>query len=378
MKQDKSLNSFFKPITNFFTSIRKMIRLGFSISYRDSLDELELKKQKEDVKNFFLKNGLYIAMLVFITFVAISRPAFLSTQSIVNNINLVAKRLPIALGIAGLIIISATDLSAGRILGITALVSTALLQRADYPTKLFPELGNMSILLVLVCVIIIGALFGLFNGFFVAKFKIHPFIVTLGTQLIIQTLALSLLNLNGNSGQALGGLRPEFTELITGGFYIGGIKIQFYIIYAIIITAIIWFIWNKTIFGKNIFAIGSNAEAAAVSGINVDRVIIVTFILAGVLFGINGFIESAVVGSNSATTGVGAEFDAIAACVIGGISFSGGIGKVRGVVVGVLLLQLITTSLIFLGISPEWQYAIKGLVIIVTVAIDMRKTIARK
>ncbi|CAM4174590.1 beta-methylgalactoside transporter [Erysipelothrix inopinata] len=378
MKQDKSLNSFFKPITNFFTSIRKMIRLGFSKSYRDSLDELELKKQKEDVKNFFLKNGLYIAMLVFITFVAISRPAFLSTQSIVNNINLVAKRLPIALGIAGLIIISATDLSAGRILGITALVSTALLQRADYPTKLFPELGNMSILLVLVCVIIIGALFGLFNGFFVAKFKIHPFIVTLGTQLIIQTLALSLLNLNGNSGQALGGLRPEFTELITGGFYIGGIKIQFYIIYAIIITAIIWFIWNKTIFGKNIFAIGSNAEAAAVSGINVDRVIIVTFILAGVLFGINGFIESAVVGSNSATTGVGAEFDAIAACVIGGISFSGGIGKVRGVVVGVLLLQLITTSLIFLGISPEWQYAIKGLVIIVTVAIDMRKTIARK
>ncbi|QNN61820.1 beta-methylgalactoside transporter [Erysipelothrix inopinata] len=355
-----------------------MIRLGFSKSYRDSLDELELKKQKEDVKNFFLKNGLYIAMLVFITFVAISRPAFLSTQSIVNNINLVAKRLPIALGIAGLIIISATDLSAGRILGITALVSTALLQRADYPTKLFPELGNMSILLVLVCVIIIGALFGLFNGFFVAKFKIHPFIVTLGTQLIIQTLALSLLNLNGNSGQALGGLRPEFTELITGGFYIGGIKIQFYIIYAIIITAIIWFIWNKTIFGKNIFAIGSNAEAAAVSGINVDRVIIVTFILAGVLFGINGFIESAVVGSNSATTGVGAEFDAIAACVIGGISFSGGIGKVRGVVVGVLLLQLITTSLIFLGISPEWQYAIKGLVIIVTVAIDMRKTIARK
>ncbi|MEG0416261.1 MAG: beta-methylgalactoside transporter [Erysipelothrix sp.] len=378
MKQDKSLNSFLKPITNFFTSIRKMVRLGFSKSYRDSLDELELKKQKEDVKNFFLKNGLYIAMLVFITFVAISRPTFLSTQSIINNINLVAKRLPIALGIAGLIIISATDLSAGRILGITALVSTALLQRADYPTKLFPELGNMSILLVLVCVIIIGALFGLFNGFFVAKFKIHPFIVTLGTQLIIQTLALSLLNLNGNSGQALGGLRPEFTELITGGFYIGGIKIQFYIIYAIIITAIIWFIWNKTIFGKNIFTIGSNAEAAAVSGINVDRVIIVTFILAGVLFGINGFIESAVVGSNSATTGVGAEFDAIAACVIGGISFSGGIGKVRGVVVGVLLLQLITTSLIFLGISPEWQYAIKGLVIIVTVAIDMRKTIARK
>lgn len=349
-----------------------------SSAYRKSLDELELKLEKEKIKNFFLNNGLYLVMLLFIAFVAVRKPAFLSTNSILNNLNLVAKRLPIALGIAGLIIISATDLSAGRILGLSAVVTTALLQRPDYASKLFPGLGSVNILLVLIVAILIGAGFGLFNGFFVAKFKIHPFIVTLGTQLILQTLGLSLLNMNGNSGQALGGLRPDFVNMITGGFYIGGIKIQYFIIYSLIITAIIWFIWNKTIFGKNIFAIGSNPEAAAVSGINVDRMIIMTFILAGVLFGINGFIESAVVGSNSASTGVAAEFDAIAACVIGGISFSGGIGKIRGVVIGVLLLQLITTSLIFLGIPAEWQYAIKGLVIIITVAIDMRKTISRK
>lgn len=377
----KSKNNIFdNMIKKFNEGVKKFqhtLKFMASSSYRKSLDEMELKKEKEKIQNFFLNNGLYLVMLLFIGFVAIKKPAFVSTNSILNNLNLVAKRLPIALGIAGLIIISATDLSAGRILGLSAVVTTALLQRPDYASKLFPTLGNVNILLVLLVAILIGAFFGLFNGFFVSKFKIHPFIVTLGTQLILQTLGLSLLNMNGNSGQALGGLRPDFINLITGGFYIGNIKIQYFVIYALIITAVIWFIWNKTVFGKNIFAIGSNPEAAAVSGINVDRMIILTFILAGILFGINGFIESAVVGSNSASTGVAAEFDAIAACVIGGISFSGGIGKIRGVVIGVLLLQLITTSLIFLGIPAEWQYAIKGLVIIITVAIDMRKTISR-
>lgn len=364
-------------ISENFKKFQHTVNFMVSKSYRNSLGELELKKEKEKIKNFFLNNGLYLVILLFIGFVAIEKPAFLSTNSILNNLNLVAKRLPIALGIAGLIIISATDLSAGRILGLTAVVTSALLQRPDYASKLFPTMGNTNIGLVFILAILIGAFFGLFNGFFVAKFKIHPFIVTLGTQLILQTLGLSLLNLNGNSGQALGGLRPDFINLITGGFYLGTVKVQYFIVYAVIITAVIWFIWNKTVFGKNIFAIGSNPEAAAVSGINVDRMIILTFVLAGILFGINGFIESAVVGSNSASTGVGAEFDAIAACVIGGISFSGGIGKIRGVVIGVLLLQLITTSLIFLGIPAEWQYAIKGLVIIITVAIDMRKTISR-
>lgn len=363
---------------NSLKQLFSAIKILTSKQERAKLTELEIKQERQKVNRFFLNNGLYIAIFIFIAFVAISRPGFLSLKSIVNNINLVAKRLPIALGIAGLIIISATDLSAGRILGFSAIITTALLQRPDYPTKLFPNITNMNIFVVFLIAILIGALFGLFNGFFVAKFKIHPFIVTLGTQLILQTMSLWLLNLNGNSGQALGGLRQDFSNLITGGFYVGGVKIQYFIIYSILITAAIWFIWNKTIFGKNIFAIGSNAEAAEVSGINVSRMIIATFVLAGVLFGVNGFIESAVVGANSATTGVGAEFDAIAAAVIGGVSFSGGIGSVGGVVIGVLLLQLITTSLIFLGIAPEWQYAIKGFVIIITVAIDMRKTIVRK
>lgn len=370
-QQSKGINDLLKSFTSAFKFL-------FSPSYRKSLNPEQYRKQKMAITEYFLNRGLYIAIIIFITFVAISKPNFLAPRSLINIMNMVAKRLPISLGIAGLIIINCTDLSAGRILGFTAIIVGALLQRPDYPTRLFPGLGNVPIPFALIAAILIGLFFGMFNGFFVAKFKIHPFIVTLGTQLIIQSFALFVLNLNGNSGQALGGLREDFVELITGGFYVGGIKIQYYVIYSLVVLAVIWFIWNKTVFGKNLFAIGSNAEAAEVSGINVVLMIVLTYLLAGILFGLNGFIESAIVGSTSATTGVGAEFDAIAACVIGGISFSGGIGKIRGVFIGVLLLQLISASFVFLGVAPEWQYAIKGAVIIITVAIDMRKTVARK
>lgn len=363
---------------NLSTSISDFFKLIFSKKHREELGEIETKRQFEQVKGFFLKNGLYIAIVIYIILVTIIEPTFLSFSSIINNINQFSSRLPVALGIAGLIIINATDLSAGRTLGFTALVSAALMQQTDFVGKIFPNIGQFNVIVTLLIAVSIGALIALFNGFFVAKFKIHPFIVTLGTQLILQSASLLFLNIGTNNSQPLGTLSQGFKNLITGGIVIGGAKIQWIVIYAIITTAVIWFIWNKTVFGKNIFAVGSNPEAATVSGINVSKVIMMTFVMAGILFGLNGFLEAGYVGSASAASGVGAEFDAIAACVIGGISFSGGVGKIRGVVIGVLLLQLITTSLIFLGIDPEWGYAVKGIVIIITVAIDMRKSISRQ
>jgi methyl-galactoside transport system permease protein len=139
-----------------------------------------------------------------------------------------------------------------------------------------------------------------------------------------------------------------------------------------------WFIWNKTPFGKNMFAVGSNPEAANVSGVNVSRTIIGVFTLAGIMYGVTGFIEAARIGSNSATTGLNYELDAIAACVIGGVSFVGGIGKIRGVIMGVVLLRIIFVGLTFLGIDSNMQYIIKGLIILVACAIDMRKYLVRK
>ena len=139
-----------------------------------------------------------------------------------------------------------------------------------------------------------------------------------------------------------------------------------------------WFIWNKTTFGKNMFAVGSNPEAANVSGVNVMKTTIMVHTLAGMMYGITGFIESARIGSNTANTGLNYECDAIAACVIGGVSFVGGTGKISGGVMGVFLLRIIFVALNFLSINANLQYIIKGLIILVACAIDMRKYLVRK
>ena len=330
-------------------------------------------------KEFFINNSLYILLIIAIIGIAIYQPRFLSLTSIVNILSLSAANLPIALGIAGCIILTGTDLSAGRIVGFTACVAASLLQVFGYPNKMFPNLNTFPIWLVLLIVIAIGALVGFINGFCTAKFNLHPFIVTLATQLIVYGVLLMYLMNGSNNGQSISGLDPKYTNFISGSlFKIGNTSIPNHILYALIITVIMWFVWNKTTFGKNMFAVGSNPEAANVSGVNVTATIILVFTLAGVLYGITGFIEAARIGSNTAATGLNYELDAIAACVIGGVSFVGGIGKIRGVIMGVVLLRIIFVGLTFLGIDSNMQYIIKGLIILVACALDMRKYLVRK
>ena len=148
--------------------------------------------------------------------------------------------------------------------------------------------------------------------------------------------------------------------------------------FAIVLTAVMWFIWNKTTFGKNMFALGSNEEAARVSGVNVFAVTVGVFALAGAMYGFTGFIEGARIGSNTANTGLNYELDAIAACVIGGVSFVGGIGKIRGIVIGVLMLRLIFVGLAMVGVPQDLQYLIKGGIILFACALDMRKYLVKK
>ena len=337
------------------------------------------EEKKQIIKEFFINNLLYILLIGAIIGIQIYDPRFLSLSSIVNIISLSAANLPIALGIAGCIILTGTDLSAGRIVGLTACVAASLLQATGYAGKMFPNLATMPIWLVFLAVIAIGALVGFINGFCTARFKLHPFIVTLATQLITYGALLMYLMQGTNNGQSISGLDPSYTNFIAGSmFSIGGVSIPNYIFYAIAITAIMWFIWNKTAFGKNMFAVGSNPEAANVSGVSVSRTIILVFVLAGIMYGITGFIEAARIGSNSASTGLNYELDAIAASVIGGVSFVGGIGKIRGVILGVVLLRIIFVGLTFLGIDSNLQYVIKGLIILVACAIDMRKYLVRK
>ena len=337
------------------------------------------EEKKRSIKEFFINNLLYILLLGAIVGIQIYDPRFLSLSSVVNIISLSAANLPIALGIAGCIILTGTDLSAGRIVGVTACIAASLLQASGYANKMFPNLPTLPIFAVFFIVIAIGALVGFINGFCTAKFKLHPFIVTLATQLITYGALLIYLMQGTNNGQSISGLDSKYTDFITGSMIrLWDVAIPNYIFYAIGITVIMWFIWNKTAFGKNMFAVGSNPEAANVSGVSVSKTIIWVFVLAGILYGITGFIEAARIGSNSAATGLNYELDAIAACVIGGVSFVGGIGKIRGVIMGVVLLRIIFVGLTFLGIDSNLQYVIKGLIILVACAIDMRKYLVRK
>ena len=335
------------------------------------------KEKLKKVGDILLNNAMYIIIAVAVVYIAIMRPTFIKLPSIVNILSLTAAKLPIALGIGGCIVLTGTDISAGRVVGLTACISASLLTTVF---KIFPGMTSAAPLpLVLLLVIGVGALVGFVNGFSVAKFKLHPFIVTLSTQLIVYGIILMYLMRGVNNGQTLSGLADNYRSFITGTlFSIGGVAVPKYVLYSIILTIIMWIIWNKTTFGKNMFAVGSNEEAANVSGVNVVRTIIMVFMLAGMMYGITGFLDGARIASANANTGLNYECDAIAACVIGGVSFVGGIGRISGIVVGVLLLQIIFTGLTFLAVDANMLYIIKGLIILIACAIDMRKYLVRK
>ena len=335
----------------------------------------------KQVGNALLNNALIIIMLAVAAYVAITQPSFLAPRSLVNLLSLTAAYLPVALGIAGCIVLTGTDLSAGRAVGITACVAASLLQASDAANKMWPNIGTLPIPLVILIVVGIGALIGAFNGFFVAKFKLHPFIVTLATQLILYTLLLLYVQQGNNNGMAISGLDQGYRNFVVGNpplLTFGSIQIPNYVIYAVLLTVLMWFIWNKTTFGKNMFALGANEEAARVSGVNVFATTIAVFALAGAMYGWAGFVESARIASNTANTGVNYELDAIAACVIGGVSFVGGIGKISGIVIGVIMLRLIFVALPLVGMDQNLQYAIKGGIILFACALDMRKYLVKK
>ena len=349
---------------------------------RSSYQSLDAKDKKQFWVDGILNNALYILMAIFVIYTASVKPNFLTLGSFANLITQVAAYLPMALGIAGCIVLTGTDLSAGRVLGLTAAVAAVLLQKADFANKMFQNLPRVSggwILVTLLIVVVIGAFVGWVNGFFVAKFGLHPFIVTLSTQLITYGIVLWFFGLNGNNGQPISGLSSEYKDFVGGElFRMGNVAVPRYVLYAAVLVAVMWFIWNKTAFGKNMFAVGSNAEAAKVSGVNVFWTTILVHTLAGIMYGYAGFIEGVRSGSVAASTGLNAECDAIAACVIGGVSFVGGTGSISGIILGVFVLRIIFVALTMLGVDSSSLYIIKGAIILCACALDMRKYLVKK
>lgn len=338
---------------------------------------MDKKLDKKKILDLLLNNAMYIIIAVLVIYVAIKRPRFLGIASIINIISLTASKLPMALGIAGCIVLAGTDISAGKIVGLNACITASLLTTVY---KIWPNMtAPLPIPLVILIILCVGGIIGLFNGFCVAQFDLHPYIVTLSTQLIIYGIILMYMMLGTNNGMALSGMTEEYKELITGSlFNIGTVRVPMYVLYAAIFVCMMWIIWNKTTFGKNMFAVGSNKVAAEVSGVNVKKTIMMVFTLAGMMYAITGFIDAARVGSANATTGLNYESDAISACVIGGVSFVGGTGKISGVIIGVLLLQVIFAGLNFLSVNANLIYIVKGLIILIACAIDMRKYLTKK
>lgn len=337
------------------------------------------KQKMNTTKEFLLAKGLIIILIAIAIYTAIVQPKFVSFENIVNIITYTFGNIFIALGVAGIILLTGTDLSASRIAAFCTCIVVAMLQTRK---AIFPNLPDLPFIVPLLISLVVGGIIGLVNGFFVAKFKLHSFIVTLSMQFAMISVILIFLNLNGNNNQGLASIGDSFRNLMNGGFTINGVKIKNIIFYGIVAMIIIWFLWNKTKFGKNMYAVGCNPEAATVSGISVFWTTVIVFTIAGVLYGLSGFISASWNGSANASTASNAELYAIAACVIGGVSFSGGVGKISGVVLGVFMIQMLQNALQFLQgvgiINSNIMSLVLGAVILAAVIIDVRKYLVKR
>ena len=328
-----------------------------------------LKKDKEWWKELLINNAIYIVIFAIIVFIIIREPAFVSVAVFKNILTQSSVRLILAFGVAGIIILQGTDLSLGRMVGFAAVISGSLLQRADYANRFYPEMAQLPLFVPMLAAIVVCAFFSAINGFVVAKYKIHPFLATMGMMITLYGV-LSIYFASGAPGpQPIGGFDDRYTNLVIGST----LGVPNLVIIAGITSIVVWVLWNKTTFGKNMYAVGGNPEAAKVSGVNVMTTFLLVYILAGVLYGIGGFLEAARIGSANNGTGFGYELDAIAACVVGGISFSGGIGKVSGAIVGVLMFTIISYGMTFIGLDMYYQYIIKGIIIVAAVSLDTKK-----
>lgn len=334
--------------------------------------------ESKKIKHFVSQNAIYLVLMALVAAIAIYDPRFLSVTTIRDITLQSATRAIIALGAAFVLITGGVDLSAGRVVGLTAVLSSSMLQVADYSRRFYPDIPDLPLFLPIILAVLAGLLVGLINGFIIAKFSVPPFITTLGTMVIVYGVNSIYFDMKPNESQPIGGLRADFTNLGSGAFGSEAYSLPYIVIFAAIISFIVWVIFNKTRLGKNMYAIGGNINAATVSGINVGLNLLVLYAIAGGLYGLAGVLEAARTGGATNNYGNMYELDAIAACVVGGVSTSGGIGTVPGILAGVLIFGVINYGLTFIGMNPYWQLIIKGLIIVAAVAFDIRKYLSKK
>ena len=359
-----------------------LLRLSDFTFAEEMAQKWEKYKYTFNRRTFLLQNGLYIAIILIFIALCVITPIkkgtpLLTYNNILNILQQASPRMFLALGVAGLILLTGTDLSVGRMVGMGMTAATIIMHQGVNTGSVFGHIFDFTnvpvvgrVILALVVCIVLCTVFTSIAGFFTAKFKMHPFISTMANMLVIFGLVTY-----ATKGVSFGSIEATIPNMIipkVNGF-------PTIILWALAAIVIVWFIWNKTTFGKNLYAVGGNPEAAAVSGISVFAVTLGAFVMAGILYGFGSWLECArMVGSGSAAYGQGWDMDAIAACVVGGVSFTGGIGKISGVVTGVCIFTALTYSLTILGIDTNLQFVFSGIIILIAVTLDCLKYVQKK
>lgn len=296
--------------------------------------------------------GILVVLIALVGFMALMAPNFNSVDNLLNIARSISINAILAAGMTFVILTAGIDLSVGSILAVSG-VASVMVAMAGVPAPLAILVG-----------IVAGAAAGLINGVLIAYLALAAFIVTLGTMTFLRGLAFTLTD-----GQPIVDNNLSFKEI--GNGYLLGIPIPVYIMLAVYVIA--WFVLERTRYGRHVYAVGGNPEAARLAGVNVKRVITSVYVVSGACAGLAGVIFSARVVSAQPNAGMGYELDAIAAVVLGGTSLMGGRGRIVGTLIGSIILGVLTTGLILLNVPFFTQLLIKGVVIIVAVAIDSLK-----
>ena len=338
-----------------------------------SVDRKAQSANREWLSAFLRKYAIVLIFLAMFVGMWFLSDAFLSPRNLLNIVRQISVVGLIAIAVTMIIITTGIDLSSGSVLALAAVVSASLAQLPDWHDAKYPGLA-LPLIVPILAALLVGAVCGWINGGLIAGFKIPPFIATLGMMTVARGFALLYSN------RPVSGLTDSYNFIGQGELFKVipvegqppmGIPIPIIILALVAVGAHIML--NNTRFGRHIYAIGGNEQAARISGLNVGRIKIGVYTLAGVLSGLAGLVLSSRIGSGQPGLGVGYELDAIAAAVIGGTSLSGGIGTIWGTMIGALIIGVLNNGLDLLNVSAYWQTIVKGSIIVIAVIIDERK-----
>lgn len=310
-----------------------------------------LGMDREKFRMFMGKYGIGVILLIMVVFISIMEPAFRSVNNMMNVATQVSINAMIAYGMCLAITTEGIDLSVGAQL---ALVSCILGQ-------LISNMG-FSIVTAIIVALLVSTAWGVVNGFLISKFSMFPFVVTLSTQLIIRGLAQLV-----SGGKAIPITDDAFKKIYSAKLG----PLPFPILMLILATIVMYLVLHWTKFGRYVFAVGDNMQAAIASGVSIIKTKTATYAISGFLAGVAGIIFTAKTASAQSNIGVGYETDAVAACVLGGTSFAGGVTTVPGVLMGIFIIGFIYNGMNMIGIDSYYQSMTKGAVIIGAVLLDM-------